>query len=160
MNTNLQNIFSKFLWVMTILILAAVTAQALSGNWITYFFILPGGPSDLSPAFIQAMANLAVFHKMLGFIIGGFSILVLASAFIHKSSFPVRIFAVLGLMASISAAIGGYLFVHSGFQDRWSLGQMADSFVGVYAAYFIQLFFMNKNGGFPFKRMPRTSNTP
>jgi hypothetical protein len=152
MNTNLQNVFSRVLWILTMLVLAAITVQALSGNWVTYFFILPGGPANLSPTFIQALSDLAVFHKILGFIIGGFSILILVFSFIYKSSLFVRIFAVLGLMAAGSAAMGGYLFVHSGFQDRWSLGQMADSFVGAYAAYFIQLYFMNKNGGFPFKR--------
>jgi len=132
------------LWVSTIVILVLITVQAFSGNWITYFLILPGGPANLSQGFIDGLAKLAVYHKIMGFATGLVSILVLIFAFIRRSSIYVRIFAVLGFIITISAGIGGYLFVKSGLQDRWALGQMADSFVGAYAAYFLQLFFMNK----------------
>jgi hypothetical protein len=154
-----QLLFARVLWILTMVILAVTTVQAISGNWITYFAILPGGSANLSQAFLQAMAGLATYHRIVGFVMGGLSILTLVFAFLHKSGIYVRIFAILGLAAMASAAIGGYLFVQSGFQDRWSLGQMSDSFVGVYAAYFIQLYFMNKNHGFPFGKAKTSANS-
>jgi len=141
--------FSTALWVSTLAILVLLSVQAFSGNWITYFFILPGAPANLTQNFINSMAQLAIYHRIAGFVIGGISVLVLIFAFIGRSSIYVRIFAVLGFIITVSAGIGGYLFVKSAYQDRWALGQMADSFVGVYAAYFLQLFFMNKTPRFP-----------
>ena len=149
MSEKLQRIFSTALWVSTLAILVLLSVQAFSGNWITYFFILPGAPANLTQNFINSMAQLAIYHRIAGFVIGGISVLVLIFAFIGRSSIYVRIFAVLGFIISVSAGIGGYLFVKSAYQDRWALGQMADSFVGVYAAYFLQLFFMNKTPRFP-----------
>jgi hypothetical protein len=155
MSGKLQRIFSTALWVSTLAILVLLSVQALSGNWITYFLILPGAPANLSQSFIGALVKLAIYHKLMGFVIGGISILVLIFAFIRRSSIYVRIFAVLGLIITASAGIGGFLFVKSGFQDRWPLGQMSDSFVGAYAAYFLQLFFMNKTPGFPWASQNR-----
>jgi hypothetical protein len=149
MSEKLQRIFSIALWTSTLAILVVMTIQALSGNWITFFLILPGGPANLSQSFIGALVKLAIYHKLMGFVIGGISILILIFAFIRRSSIYVRIFAVLGFIITVSAGIGGFLFVKSGLQDRWALGQMADSFVGAYAAYFLQLFFMNKTPRFP-----------
>jgi len=149
MSEKLQRIFSTALWVSTLAILVLLSVQAFSGNWITYFFILPGAPANLTQNFINSMAQLAIYHRIAGFVIGGISVLVLIFAFIGRSSIYVRIFAVLGFIITVSAGIGGYLFVKSAYQDRWALGQMADSFVGVYAAYFLQLFFMNKTPRFP-----------
>jgi hypothetical protein len=145
----LQRNLSLALWISTLAILVIMSIQALSGNWITFFLILPGGPANLSQSFIDALAKLAIYHKIAGFVIGGVSILILIFAFIQRSSIYVRIFAVLGFIITVIAGIGGFLFVKSGFQDRWALGQMADSFVGAYAAYFLQLLFMNKTPKFP-----------
>jgi len=149
MGEKLQKVSSKGLWISTLAVLVLMSVQAWSGNWITFFLILPGGPGDLSAQFTQAMAGFAVYHAIMGFIIGLGSIVVLIFAFISKSSIYVRIFVILGLILTASAAIGGILFQQSGYQDRWPLGQMADSFVGAYAAYFLQLFFMNKTPNLP-----------
>lgn len=149
MSEKLQRIYSIALWVSTLAMLVLLSVQAFSGNWITYFLILPGGPANLSQSFIGTLVKLAIYHKITGFVTGGISILILIFAFIRRSSIYVRIFAVLGFIITVLAGIGGFLFVKSGFQDRWSLGQMADSFVGAYAAYFLQLFFMNKTPNFP-----------
>lgn len=155
MSEKLQRNLSIALWVSTIVLLLLLSLQALSGNWVTFFLILPGGPTNISQSFIGALAKLAIYHKLMGFVMGGISILVLIFAFICRSSIYVRIFAVLGFIITISAGIGGFLFVKSGFQDRWALGQMADSFVGEYAAYFLQLFFMNKTPNFPWTSQNR-----
>ena len=149
MSEKLQRIFSMALWISTLAILVVMSIQALSGNWITFFLILPGAPANLSQSLIGALVKLAIYHKITGFVIGGISILILIFAFIRRSSIYVRIFAVIGFIITVSVGVGGFQFVKSGFQDRWGLGQMADSFVGAYAAYLLQLFFMNKTPRFP-----------
>jgi hypothetical protein len=155
MSEKLERTSSMALWISTLAILLVLSVQALSGNWTTYFLILPGAPANLSQSFIGALVKLAIYHKLMGFVIGGISILVLIFAFIRRSSIYVRIFAVLGFIITVSAGIGGFLFVKSGFQDRFTLGQMSDSFVGAYAAYFLQLFFMNKTPRFSWTSQDR-----
>ncbi len=153
MSEKLQNFTSKGLWISTLVIIALMIVQSFSGNWVTIFLIWPGGPGDqLGQAFTQAMAGLSAYHAKMGFAIGVISILILVLAFVHKSSVYVRIFAVLGFIITASAAMGGILYVNSGYQDRWSLGQMMDSFVGAYGAYFLQLFFMNRTPRFPWSK--------
>jgi hypothetical protein len=117
---------------------------------VTYFLILPGGSPAFSQAFILGLVKLALYHRIMGFAITALSILVLVFAFLKKSSIYVRVFAVLGFILTAVAALGGYLFFISQFQDRLALGQMADAFIGVEAAYFLQLFFMNRTPGFRF----------
>ena len=149
MNEKLQRNLSTTLWASTIAVLLLIMLQGFSGNWITYFLILPGGPANLSQSFIEVLAKLAIYHRIMGFVTGLVSILVLVFAFISRSTIYVRIFAVVGFIIAALAAVGGFLFITSGFQDRWALGQMADAFIGSFAAYFIQLFFMNKTPKFP-----------
>jgi hypothetical protein len=152
MNEKVRQNSWKALWICTLAVLAILTVQGFSGNWITLFLILPGGSANLGDAFIQAMAGLASYHVYMGFAIGVFSILEVTLAFISRSSIYVRILAVLGLAITFSAALGGYLFVSSGYRDRWPLGQMMDSFIGAYVAYFLQLFFMNRTPRFPWTK--------
>jgi heme A synthase len=143
MKEKVQRNLSTALWASTGVILALLTLQGLSGNWITYFLVLPGGPAGLSQVFIGGLVSLALYHRVTGFIIGFLSILVLILAFVRRWSNYVRLFAVLGFIITALAAMGGYLFVKSGFEDRWALGQMSDAFVGAYAAYFLQLHEQN-----------------
>jgi hypothetical protein len=48
------------------------------------------------------------------------------------------------LIAILSAAYGGISFVFSGFQNNGDSMQMAGSFIGAYAAYFLVLYFNRK----------------
>jgi hypothetical protein len=95
------------------------------------------------------MISLSSFHKVAGFVTGGLSVLITCLVFFSRTSVYVRAFAVVGLVMTALAVIGGVVYVTTGFLDRWSLGQMADASVGVSGAYFIQLFFMNKTPRFP-----------
>jgi hypothetical protein len=150
MSEKSQHNLSIALWVSTIVILVLVSLQGFSGNWVTYFLILPGGSSFFSQAFILGLVKLGIYHRIMGFVITLISIVVLVFAFLKKSSIYVRVFAVLGFVLTAVAALGGYLFFVSKFQDRLALGQMADAFVGADAAYFLQLFFMNRTPSFRF----------
>jgi hypothetical protein len=151
MSEKSQHSLSIALWVSTIVILVLVSLQGFSGNWVTFFLILPGGSSAFSQGFIPVLVKLGLYHRIMGFVITLLSIVVLVFAFLKKSSIYVRVFAVLGFVLTVVAAYGGYLFFTSRYQDRLSLGQMADAFVGVDAAYFLQLFFMNRTASFSFR---------
>ena len=135
-----QKTYVTALWVSTIAILATSAFQALSGHWVSFFLFWPGFQSlDRYLGFLNTLASM---HRAIGFATAGLSLVVLLFAVLSKPRMAVRLFAVLGLAMVALAAIGGYLYVTSVFKDRWSLGQMADAFVGVFGAYFLQVLFM------------------
>ncbi|MDO8567830.1 MAG: hypothetical protein Q7R57_03850 [Dehalococcoidales bacterium] len=129
------------LWICTLLVLLIAAGQGLSGHWVLFYLLWPGG-SGVGQAFMLAMVKLGIYHIAAGFTVGILSILILIFAFLAKSNFYVRILAVVSFIITFVAVLGGYWYVTSGFTDRWALGQMADAFVGVFAGYFIQLIFM------------------
>jgi hypothetical protein len=138
----LQKISRTGLWVSTIVILALLAAQGISGNWSAFYLAWPG--SNLSEMLIQITARLAAYHVKMGIAIGVITVVIIIFAFLAKSSLYVRVFAILGLVVTASAIMGAFLFVGSGLMDRLSLGQMADSFVGAFAAYFLLLLFASR----------------
>jgi hypothetical protein len=138
----LQRVCRRGLWIGTILALILIAAQLVSGNWTVFYLLWPG--YSAGETFLRIVVWLSFYHMKTGFAIGAISILILFFAFLSKSNWYVRIFSVVGLAVTFSAAMGGFLFVTSALQDRLSLGQMADSSVGVFAAYFLMFFFMNK----------------
>jgi hypothetical protein len=134
---------NRGLWIATVAVLVVAAVQGLSGHWVTFYLIWPGS-ATYGHTIIQAMSDLANYHKAAGVAIAILSLLILILAFASKHNLYVRIFALLGFVLMVVTIIGGYKYVTSGFQDRWSLGQMADGFVGVFAAYFVQLLLMVK----------------
>lgn len=146
-----NNFFQWALWISTILIILIGGLQGLSGNWITFFLVWPGGP-DFGQAFTQFLAALSAYHIGMGFVVGALSVLIIIFAFLAKSGLYVKILSFIGLIMTALAAAGGVLYVNSAFQDRMGLGQMADAFVGMIGIYLIQLFFMNRTPVFPWNR--------
>jgi hypothetical protein len=150
---------SKFfiysLWTTTLAIVLLSAIQVLSGNWVTYFFLFPGGP-NYGERFMRAMADLGTYHKIMGFVIGALSITIPPLAFLARANNYVKVFSLLGFVVTILAAIGGVAYVNSGFGDRLGLGQMADAAVGVFVAFFLQLFFMNQVPRFPWNKEKTT----
>ena len=145
----LQKACHRSLWISAIIVLVLDAVQGWSGDWAA-FFRGPGG--NLSHTFMLVVTKLTIYHKTMGFVIGAISILIIIFAFLARSSRYVRVFAILGFAITVSAAMGGFLYVTSRFQDRLALGQMADSFIGAFAAYFLILFFLNKTPKFPWSR--------
>jgi hypothetical protein len=138
----LQRICCWGLWITTIMVLILTAVQGVSGNWTVFYLLWPG--YNAGDTFLGIVVWLSVYHIKMGFAIGAISILIIIFVFLSKSNWYVRLFSVVGLAVTFSAAMGGYLFVTTGFEDRLSLGQMADSSIAVFAAYFLMLFFMNK----------------
>jgi hypothetical protein len=150
LKSDIKIFYQRSLWILTIAFVLVTALQGISGNWITFFLVWPGG--NFGNTFVMAMVKLSSYHRIAGFFEAGISILILFFAFLSKSSIYVRAFAVLGLIMMALAATGGILYVTSDYQDRMALGQMADASVGVVGTYLIQLFFMNKTPRFPWNR--------
>jgi hypothetical protein len=150
----LQRVCRKGLWISAILVIVLIIAQGWTGNWSVFYLLWPG--SNVTSMFLQITAQMAVYHMRMGFAIGAISVLILIFSFLAKSNLYVRILAILGFVITVLAVIGGFLFVTSSLQDRLSLGQMADSFLGVLAADFLILFFLNKVPRFPWNRNKET----
>jgi hypothetical protein len=146
----LQKVCRGILWISTIVVVILIAAQGWTGNWTVFYLLWPG--SNVSSTFMLVTAKMAIYHERVGFAIGAISILIIIFAFLSKSNLYVRVFAILGFGITVLAVMGGFMFVNSSLQDRLSLGQMADSFLGVFAAYFLMLFFLNKTPRFPWSR--------
>ena len=149
----LQKICHTGLWISTIVILVLAAVQGWTGDWSVFFRAWPG--SNVSQTFMMVVAKMVIYHKTMGFAIGGISVLVVIFAFLSKTNSYVRVFTILGFAVTFSAAMGGFLYVTSRFHDRLALGQMADSLIGVFAAYFLMLFFLNRIPRFPWSREKR-----
>lgn len=95
------------------------------------------------PGFFDAVSGAGpflVWHAVEGVLILISAIVVLAISLRHDLR-SVKIGALIGLITVVSAALGGYLFVLSGFSDGGSSMQMGGSFIGAYAFYFITLWY-------------------
>lgn len=147
----LQRICRWGLWISAILVLILTAVQGVSGNWTVFYLLWPG--YNAGDTFLRIVVWLSFYHIKMGFALGAISILIIVFAFLSKSNWYVRIFSLLGLAVMFSAGMGGYLFVTTGFEDRLSLGQMADSSIAVFVAYFLMLLFMVKVPRWPWLRV-------
>ncbi|MDA4114508.1 MAG: hypothetical protein OK474_10725, partial [Thaumarchaeota archaeon] len=77
-----------------------------------------------------------IWHGMEGILILLSAIGVLVISLRHRRR-SVKIAAGLGLFFVLSAALGGYLFVISGFMNGGNSAQMGGSFIGAYAFFFL-----------------------
>jgi hypothetical protein len=76
---------------------------------------------------------------MLGIILlSAISVLVVSLRYRRRS---VKIGAGLGLIVTIVAGLGGYLFVLSGFSAGGNSMQMGGAYLGTYALYFTTLYY-------------------
>ena len=136
---------SRPLLILVIHILIGLTAQAWIGDFVNLFAVFPNGKvgHTLDSFFwaIKAAGNMEIAHAVLGALLLFFAIAILVVAFRSATRKGARICAIIGLIAILSAAYGGIAFVFSGFKDNGNSMQMAGSFIGAYAAYFLVLYF-------------------
>jgi hypothetical protein len=122
-----------------------LTIQRWTGDFVNLFSQFPSGqPSASMGGLLSALYDagaLAVFHGLEGFLLVALSIAVVALSFRASHARSIRVLSVLALGAIISAAVGGTLFVLSGFQNNANSAQMGGSFIGAYAFYFMELYF-------------------
>lgn len=130
--------------VSAVVILVILTVQGWTGDFANLFAVFPTGVNISMSGFFQALFSagvLVAYHAAEGLILLALSIVVLALSFSLRQSRNVRIFATLGTLSIISAALGGVLFVLSSFRDNGNSAQMGGSFIGAYAFYFLVLYY-------------------
>lgn len=135
----------RSLKVLTAVNLIVLTVQAWTGDVVNLFAVFPTGAVSGMNGFFQSLVAsgpgpLAIWHGVEGFLVLFLSIAIAALSFRSKAR-SVRAVSVLGLLAVISAALGGYLFVFSGYLNNGNSAQMGGSFLGAYAMYFLVLYY-------------------
>jgi hypothetical protein len=132
-------------FLLVIFILVGLTAQAWLGDFVNLFAVFPNGEvgHTLNNFFraIKATGNVEIAHAVLGILLLLFAIAILVVVHGGVARKGARICAIIGLIAILSAAYGGIAFVFSGFKDNGNSMQMAGSFIGAYASYFLVLYF-------------------
>ena len=125
--------------------LVLLTLQGWTGDFVNVFVTTAPAttPSQSVDGFFQAVMSGGLFliwHGMEGFLtlLSAIGVLVVSLRYRRRS---VKIGAALGLVSVVSAGLGGYLFVLSGFSALGSTMQMGGSFLGAYALYFITLYY-------------------
>ena len=134
---------------LTVAIVVILLVQGWFGDFVTVFVAPSTGvtPPEVTPAgLLHALAKLPtplfpLWHASQGLLLVLLAITVLILAFAWSHSRGVRAWSVVGLLATLSAALGGFLFVKSGFADGGSSMQMGGSYLGALASYFLVLYF-------------------
>jgi len=119
--------------------------QSWTGDFVNVFVTTsPQQVGGSIGGFFQAMMSdgglLLIWHGMEGILtlLSAVGVLVVSLRYVRRS---VKIAAVLGLVSVLSAGIGGYLFVLSGFTAGGSSMQMGGSFTFAFAMYFLVLYY-------------------
>lgn len=136
---------ARNLRISIVVTLAALTAQGWTGDSVNLFSQFPNSTvqhsfTDLWLA-LSTGGPIATLHGIEGLALVALSFLTLLLSFKSSKSKSVRITSVLATIAIVSAAIGGVLFVFSGFQDNGVSSQMGTSFIAAYALYFTELYY-------------------
>ena len=134
--------------ILLVATLAVLSVQGWLGD-VVNLFVAPTTaqtPPPQNPSgFFQGVASLnslpLSWHAFEGIFLFLLAVSVLALSFKWSKSRAVRISAILGLFFVFSAALGGYLFVLSGFGAGGNSAQMGGSFIGAYALYFVALYY-------------------
>jgi len=136
------------LQLLTVVTLVILSIQGWTGDFVNLFSVFPMGAVDSSfSGLIRALeeaGQLPVYHAIEGVLLVAFSLVILILSFQTKIK-NAKIASIIAFGAVVSATIGGILFVLSGFQDNGNSMQMAGSFIGAYAFYFLELYFTKSN---------------
>ena len=133
--------------VLLVVVLVILSVQAWFGDFVNIFVAPASGvtppPYSIS-GFMQAVSSYGFFlvwHAFEGIALFALAIAAFALSFVWSKSKGVRIATGLALFAVFAAALGGLLFVFSGFSAGGNSMQMGGSFVASYALYFVALYY-------------------
>jgi hypothetical protein len=125
--------------------LVLLTIQGWTGDVVNLFVTTSTTPtvSQSFGGFFQGVVNggpFLIWHGMEGILIllSAIGVLVIS---LRQSRRSVKIAAALGFFFVLSADLGGYLFVLSGFMNGGNSAQMGGSFIGAYAFFFLTLWY-------------------
>jgi hypothetical protein len=125
--------------ILLVVILVILTIQAWTGDTVA-IFSSPAGASGFFAAVASGGAAL-VWHASEGILLSILAVVAFALSLVWSESRAVRIASGLGLLFVFIAAVGGFLFVMSGFTAGGNSSQMGTGFLGSYASYFIALYY-------------------
>lgn len=131
---------------MTVLNIILLSVQAWTGDVVNLFAAFPAGTVNGFGGFFQGLESagpgpLAAYHGIEGIAVVVLGIGIAAAAFRKNASRGVKVTSLLSLISIVSAALGGYLFVFSGFVNNGNSAQMGGSFIGAYAMNFLVLYY-------------------
>jgi hypothetical protein len=128
--------------VATLLLLSI---QGWTGDFVNVFLTstYSANVSQSIGGFFQAVlagGPALTVHGMLGLLVllSSIGVLIVSLRYRRRS---VKIGAALGLIVTVVAGLGGYLFVLSGFSAGGDSMQMGGAYLGAYALYFITLYY-------------------
>lgn len=132
--------------LMTVLNIILLSVQGWTGDVANLFAVFPSGAVSGLDQFFQSLSAsgpgpITEWHGLEGIVILLISGGIAVASFRRSNSRGVRAVALLGLFFVLAAALGGYLFVLSGFTADGNSAQMAGSFIGAYAMYFLVLYY-------------------
>jgi heme A synthase len=133
--------------VLVAVTLIVLTVQGWSGGTVNIFYAPSSGvtppPYSLAGFIseVQSIGGLLIWHAAEGIFLFFLAIAVFALSFVWSKSRAVRITSGLGLLFVLFAALGGFMFVMSGFSNGGNSAQMDGSFIGSYALYFMALYY-------------------
>jgi len=124
-----------------VITLVLLSIQGWTGDYANLFASFPTGAVGATLAgFWQAVGNsgvLVLYHAVEAILLLTLSFVTLVLSFRRRVG---RLYSILGTASVISAAIGGILFVLSGFQNNANSAQMGGSFIAAYAFFFLTLY--------------------
>ncbi|HUZ77284.1 MAG TPA: hypothetical protein VMV93_06840 [Chloroflexota bacterium] len=147
--TRARSTRSRILRGLVIATIIVLSAQGWFGDFVN-IFMMPANGVPPPPASLQGITHAVtsfqpalflLWHTYQGLVLVILAVLVLALAFAWTNSRGIRGWSIVGLLSVISAAVGGYLFVRSGFGDGGNSAQMGGSFISSYASYFMVLYY-------------------
>ena len=133
--------------VLLVVILVILSIQAWFGDFVNIFAAPTTGtttPPFTIAGLMQGIASLGfplIWHAFEGLSIAIIGAAILILSFVWSAPRSAKISSILGLFFVVAAAVGGALFVLSGFSSGGNSMQMGGSFVGAYALYFVTLYF-------------------
>jgi succinate dehydrogenase/fumarate reductase cytochrome b subunit len=131
---------------MTVFNLILLSLQAWTGDAVNLFNSGSSGAVNGMSGAIQALEDfgpgpLALWHALEGILIVLLAVGIVVSVFRRTKLRSVRAVSLLALLFVLSAAVGGYLFLFSGFENNGNSAQMGGSFIGAYAMNFLVLYY-------------------
>jgi len=133
--------------ILLVLILVILSVQAWFGDFVNIFVAPPTGvtpPPFSLTGLLQGIESLGlplIWHAFEGFSLVVIGLALAILSFVWSCPKGAKISSFLGFIFIVVAALGGVLFVLSGFSDGGASMQMGGSFVGAFAMYFVALYF-------------------
>jgi hypothetical protein len=133
--------------ILLVAILIIMTIQGWFGDTVNIFVAPANGitPPPFSMAGFFQLVNsssfLLIYHTYEGVLLVVLAVVSVVLSFTWSKSRAVRICTIIAMLAVISAGVGGFLFVLSGYANGGNSAQMGGSFIGAYAFYFMALYY-------------------